>query len=154
MSISLLLQQAFNGLSLASILLLAALGLAFSFGLMKTINMAHGEFIMVGAYVTFVFQKYVAVALGGPDGAKNGVVFLLSIPAAFLVTAALGMLLEVTVIRHLYGRPLDTLLATWGVALILQQLARSIFGASNVAVTSPLWLNGALTLSTDLALPY
>lgn len=154
MTTGLLIQQAFNGLSIASILLLAALGLAFSFGLMKVINMAHGEFIMVGAYVTFVFQKYIAVALGGPNGPKDGIVFLLSIPAAFLVTAALGMLLEVTIIRRLYGRPLDTLLATWGVALILQQLARSIFGAANVAVTSPTWLNGALKLSADVALPY
>ncbi len=154
MSFSLILQQAFNGISLASILLLAALGLAFSFGLMKVINMAHGEFMMVGAYVTFVFQKYVAVAIGGPNGAKDGVAFVLSILAAFIITAALGILLEVTVIRHLYGRPLDTLLATWGVALILQQLARSIFGASNVAVTSPSWLNGALTFSADFDLPY
>ncbi|HLY27261.1 MAG TPA: urea ABC transporter permease subunit UrtB, partial [Aggregatilineales bacterium] len=154
MSLSLILQQAFNGISLASILLLAALGLAFSFGLMKVINMAHGEFIMIGSYVTFIFQKYVAVAIGGPNGAKDGVAFVLSILAAFIITAALGILLEMTVIRYLYGRPLDTLLATWGVALILQQLARSIFGASNVAVTSPSWLNGALTLSTDLDLPY
>src|SRR6266851_2730877 len=99
------LQQVFNGLSLGSILLLAALGLAFSFGLMKVINMAHGEFIMVGAYVTFVFQKYIATALGGTDGPKNGIVFLLSIVAAFIVTAALGLLLEVTIIRRLYGRP-------------------------------------------------
>lgn len=154
MSVSLLLQQGFNGLSLASVLLLAALGLAFSFGLMKVINMAHGEFMMIGAYTTFVFQKYVAVAIGGPNGAKDGVAFILSIIAAFIIAGALGILLEMTVIRHLYGRPLDTLLATWGVSLILQQLARSIFGASNVAVTSPSWLSGALTLSTDLALPY
>ncbi|MEP7284610.1 MAG: urea ABC transporter permease subunit UrtB [Chloroflexota bacterium] len=150
----LLVQQVFNGLSLASILLLAALGLAFSFGLMKVINMAHGEFMMVGAYTSYVFQRYIAVALGGPDGPKNGIVFVLSIGAAFIVTAALGILLEVTVIRRLYGRPLDTLLATWGIALILQQLARSIFGAANVAVTSPFWLNGALTLSADVGLPY
>ena len=93
MSFSLILQQAFNGISLASILLLAALGLAFSFGLMKVINMAHGEFIMVGAYVTFVFQKYVAVAIGGPNGAKDGIAFVLSILAAFIITAALGVLL-------------------------------------------------------------
>src|SRR5512140_438146 len=105
MNTSLAFQEAFNGLSLASVLLLAALGLAFSFGLMKVINMAHGEFIMVGAYVTFIFQKNIAVALGGPNGPKDGIVFLLSIPAAFLVTAALGALLEVTVIRRLYGRP-------------------------------------------------
>jgi urea transport system permease protein len=154
MSLSLGLQQAFNGLSLASILLLAALGLAFSFGLMKVINMAHGEFMMIGAYTTYVFQKYIAVAIGGPNGAKDGIAFVLSIGAAFIIAAAFGILLEVTVIRRLYGRPLDTLLATWGVSLILQQLARSIFGASNVAVTSPNWLNGALTITPDLALPY
>lgn len=153
MSPTLLLQQAFNGLSLGSILLLAALGLAFSFGLMKTINMAHGEFIMVGAYTTYVFQKYVALALGGPAAASSGIIFLLSIPAAFLITAGFGILLEMLVIRRLYGRPLDTLLATWGIALILQQLARSIFGAANVAVTTPSWLSGALKMG-DLALPY
>jgi urea transport system permease protein len=149
-----MLQEAFNGLSLASILLLAALGLAFSFGLMKVINMAHGEFMMIGAYTTFVFQKYVAVTLGGTNGPKGGAVFVVSIFAAFIIAAVIGILLEMTVIRRLYGRPLDTLLATWGVSLILQQLARSIFGASNVAVISPTWLNGALTLSTDLDLPY
>ena len=154
MSISLGIQEAFNGLSLASVLLLAALGLAFSFGLMKVINMAHGEFMMIGAYVTFVFQKYVAVIIGGPNGAKDGAAFVLSIIAAFIIAAAIGILLEMTVIRHLYGRPLDTLLATWGVSLILQQLARSIFGASNVAVTSPSWLNGALMLSQDVNLPF
>ncbi len=154
MTPSLVIQEAFNGLSVASILLLAALGLAFSFGLMKVINMAHGEFMMIGAYTTFVFQKYVAVAIGGTDGAKDGGAFILSIIATFITTAALGVILELTVIRHLYGRPLDTLLATWGVSLILQQLARSIFGASNVAVTSPTWLNGALTLSVDVGLPY
>src|SRR6478672_2161402 len=94
MSGTLLLQQGFNGLSLASVLLLAALGLAFSFGLMKVINMAHGEFMMIGAYTTFVFQKYVAVAIGGPNGAKDGVAFILSIIAAFIIAAAIGMLLE------------------------------------------------------------
>src|SRR5260370_9369387 len=154
MSISLGIQEAFNGISLASVLLLAALGLAFSFGLMKVINMAHGEFMMIGAYVTFVFQKYLAVIIGGPNGAKDGVAFVLSIIAAFIIAATIGIVLEMTVIRHLYGRPLDTLLATWGVSLILQQLARSIFGASNVAVTSPTWLNGALTLSQDVNLPF
>src|SRR5260221_9313737 len=146
MTPSLAFQEAFNGLSVASILLLAALGLAFSFGLMKVINMAHGEFMMIGAYTTFVFQKYVAVTIGGPNGAKDGIAFILSIGAAFIIAAALGVLLEMTVIRHLYGRPLDTLLATWGVSLILQQLARSIFGASNVAGTSPTSFHGALTL--------
>src|ERR1043165_7821426 len=133
--------QIFNGLSLGSILLMISLGLAFSFGLMKVINMAHGEFIMIGAYVTYVFQNSFAGALGGTD---LGLWFLLSIPVAFLVTGLMGILLERGLIRFLYGRPLDTLLATWGVGLILQQAARSIFGAPNVQVTSPAWLNGGL----------
>jgi urea transport system permease protein len=143
--------QIFNGLSLGSILLLIALGLAFAFGLMKVINMAHGELIMVGAYVTYVFQQAFADLLGGNE---LGIWFLLAIPAAFLVTALLGLVLEVTLIRFLYGRPLDTLLATWGVGLVLQQAARSIFGAPNVQVTSPEWLNGGLTVMPGLLLPY
>jgi urea transport system permease protein len=132
-------------------LLLIALGLAFAFGLMKVINMAHGELIMVGAYVTYVFQQAFADILGGNE---LGIWFLLAIPAAFLVTALLGLVLEVTLIRFLYGRPLDTLLATWGVGLVLQQAARSIFGAPNVQVTSPEWLNGGLTVMPGLLLPY
>jgi urea transport system permease protein len=132
-------------------LLLIALGLAFAFGLMKVINMAHGELIMVGAYVTYVFQQAFADLLGGNE---LGIWFLLAIPAAFLVTALLGLVLEVTLIRFLYGRPLDTLLATWGVGLVLQQAARSIFGAPNVQVTSPEWLNGGLTVMPGLLLPY
>ncbi len=143
--------QIFNGISLGSILLLIALGLAFAFGLMKVINMAHGELIMVGAYVTYVFQQAFADLLGGNE---LGIWFLLAIPAAFLVTALLGLVLEVTLIRFLYGRPLDTLLATWGVGLVLQQAARSIFGAPNVQVTSPEWLNGGLTVMPGLLLPY
>ena len=146
-----LLLQIFNGLSLSSVLLLIALGLAFSFGLMNVINMAHGEFIMVGAYTTYLFQRSLAAALGGTD---NGLWFLGSIVAAFALTGLLGWLLEVTVIRFLYGRPLDTLLATWGVGLVLQQAARSIFGAPNVQVASPAWLNGGLLLVPGLLLPY
>jgi urea transport system permease protein len=142
--------QIFNGLSLGSILLMISLGLAFSFGLMKVINMAHGEFIMIGAYVTFVFQNSFAQALGGID---LGIWFLLSIPIAFLITGLIGVLLEKSLIRFLYGRPLDTLLATWGVGLILQQAARSIFGAPNVQVTSPAWLDGGLNV-LDNVLPY
>src|SRR5258707_14812818 len=148
------LQQVFNGFSLGSILLLAALGLAFSFGLMKVINMAHGEFLMVGAYTTFIFQQRIAPFFAGTNGAKSGIFFILSILAAFVVTGLLGILLEVTVIRRLYGRPLDTLLATWGIGLMLQTLARLLFGASNVAVTSPTWLNGAWNVTDDIALPY
>jgi urea transport system permease protein len=142
--------QIFNGLSLGSILLMISLGLAFSFGLMKVINMAHGEFIMIGAYVTFVFQNSFAQALGGIN---LGIWFLLSIPIAFLITGLMGILLEKGLIRFLYGRPLDTLLATWGVGLILQQAARSIFGAPNVQVTSPAWLEGGLSI-LDNVLPY
>lgn len=134
------LSQAFNGLSVASILLLVALGLAFSFGLMGVINMAHGEFIMVGAYVPYLLQSLV----GGAGNDPMGLTFLLAIPLAFAITAALGMGLEYSLIRFLYGRPLDTLLATWGVGLMLQQAARSIFGAPNVQVVSPSWLNGGI----------
>lgn len=147
------LSLAFNGISIGSILLLAALGLAFSFGLMKVINMAHGEFILIGAYVTYFFQEFFAVSLFGPEARQQGIMFLLSIPAAFLIAGAFGLLMERFLIRHLYGRPLDTLLATWGVGLIIQQIARS-YDARNVPVTSPAWLNGALQLSDGLFLPY
>lgn len=143
--------QIFNGLSLGSILLMISLGLAFSFGLMNVINMAHGEFIMVGAYITYLFQVALAQPLGGVD---LGLWFILALPATFLVAGALGILLELGLIRFLYGRPLDTLLATWGVGLILQQTARSIFGAPNVQVSSPAWLSGGLALAPGLLLPY
>src|SRR5215204_2651658 len=103
--------QLFNGLSLGSILLLVSLGLALGFGLMGVINMAHGEFIMVGAYMAYVFQTIVAPYVGGVE---MGVWFILALPAAFLIAGLLGSLMEVTLIRHLYGRPLDTLLATFG----------------------------------------
>ncbi|MBX3013445.1 MAG: urea ABC transporter permease subunit UrtB [Caldilineaceae bacterium] len=143
--------QAFNGLSLGSILLLVSLGLALAFGLMRVINMAHGEFIMIGAYVAYLFQQTTAPYLGGVE---PGIWFILAIPAAFVIAAALGALMEVTLIRHLYGRPLDTLLATWGVGLILQQAARSIFGAPNVNVSSPIWLSGGVDIGARLLLPY
>src|SRR5262249_48150087 len=133
--VSTYLLQAFNGLSVGSILLLISLGLAFSFGLMNVINMAHGEMIMVGAYVAYVCQL-----AAGPN------LLLAAIPIAFLVAGAVGYLLEILLIRHLYGRPLDTLLATWGVGLMLQQLARSIFGAPNVQVVAPSWLSGGLPI--------
>jgi len=146
-----ILSQLFNGLSLSSILLLISLGLVFSFGLMNVINMAHGEFIMVGAYVAYEFEHLFAASTGGVD---RGIWFVLALPAAFLITGLLGALLEVCLIRFLYGRPLDTLLATWGVGLILQQAARSIFGAQNVQVDSPAWLGGALHINSDLVLPF
>ena len=143
--------QAFNALSVSSILLLIALGLAFSFGLMNVINMAHGELIMVGAYVTYLLQKVMVGAFGQ---GSVGLAFLVSLPVAFLVTALLGLLLERGLIRFLYGRPLDTLLVTWGIGLVLQQLARTIFGAPNVQVVSPSWLNGGFALAEGLLLPY
>lgn len=142
--------QLFNGLSLGSILLMISLGLAFSFGLMKVINMAHGEFIMVGAYVTYMFQNTFAEMLGGVE---LGIWFVVSMLAAFILTGILGIILEIGLIRFLYGRPLDTLLATWGVALILQQAARSVFGAPNVQVISPAWLSGGINMGA-LILPY
>src|SRR5512145_1213438 len=141
----------FNGLSLGSILLLIALGLAFSFGLMNVINMAHGELIMTGAYIAYLMSSLFTSWLG-PESAAS--YFLPALLAAFIITALLGLLIETTLIRFLYGRPLDTLLATWGVGLLLQQAARSIFGAPNVQVMSPPWLNGGLNVATGVLLPY
>jgi len=134
------LNQLFVGLSIASILLLVALGLTFTFGQMNVINMAHGEFIMAGAYTTYVLQT----ALG--TGAIT-LAFGLALPIAFLVAGTLGLILEFLVIRRLYGRPLDTLLVTWGVGLMLQQLARDLFGAQNVNVDAPGFLDGGLDLA-------
>ena len=143
--------QIFNGISVSSILVLAALGLAITFGLMKVINMAHGEFIMIGAYVTYLMQNLFVAYL---DKSLFGLYFILAIPAAFMVSGLIGFVLEGTVIRHLYNRPLDSILATWGVSLVLQQLARTIFGAPNVDVKSPGWLDGGLVISQGLQLPY
>lgn len=148
---SLLLLQLFNGISLSSILLLIALGLAITFGLMNVINMAHGEFIMIGAYMAYMIQQLFQKLL---PASVFGLYFIASLFVAFAVAFAIGWLLEVTLIRYLYGRPLDSLLATWGVSLVLQQLARSIFGAPNVAVTAPGWLDGGLALTAELTLPY
>ncbi len=145
------LQQLFNGLSLGSILLLVAIGLAFSFGLMNVINMAHGEMIMVGAYCAYLAERLLSSALGT---SAVEVAFLLALPLAFLAAGSLGMLLEVSLVRRLYGRPLDTLLATWGVSLVLQQAARSIFGAPNVQVTTPPWLQGGLAITGGFTMPY
>jgi urea transport system permease protein len=135
--------QLFAGLSVGSVLLLAALGLALTFGQMGVINMAHGEFMMAGAYTAFVVQ-------GAIDDA--GVSLLVSLPLGFLVGGLLGLLLEVTLISRMYTRPLDTLLVTWGVALVLQQLARDVFGAPNVDVRAPAWLSGAVEV-LGLAVP-
>jgi len=145
-----LLGQAFSGLSLGSILLLAALGLAITFGLLGVINMAHGEMLMLGAYTTYVVQ--LSFQRLAPEYLT--LYPLAALPIAFLVTACIGMALERTVIRHLYGRPLETLLATWGISLILIQLVRVTFGAQNVEVANPAWLSGGMQVLPNLVLPY
>ena len=131
------------GISLGSVLLLAAIGLAITFGVMGVINMAHGEMIMLGAYTTFVVQEIFRSTMP-PDA--FGFYLLAAIPAAFVVAAAFGVLIERGCIRFLYGRPLETLLATWGVSLILQQLVRSLFGANNREVANPDWIAGAISI--------
>lgn len=145
-----LLGAAFAGLSLGSVLLLAALGLAVTYGLLGVINMAHGEMLMLGAYVAYAAQSL----FHSRWPAAADAYLALALPAAFLLTAAVGMALERLVIRHLYGRPLETLLATWGISLVLMQLVRTLFGAQNVAVANPGWLNGGWALSPALTLPY
>jgi urea transport system permease protein len=136
----------FFGLSLGSVLVLVAIGLAITFGVMGVINMAHGEFMMLGAYTTYVVQMAMPQAIGAS--------ILVAIPAAFLVAGLAGVLLERTIIRFLYGRPLETLLATFGVSLVLQQLVRSIFSANNRAVSTPGWMSGTLVFNEALALTY
>ncbi|MFD3841949.1 urea ABC transporter permease subunit UrtB [Streptomyces sp. NPDC058642] len=132
-----ILGQTFTGISIGAVLLLIALGLSLTFGQMNVINMAHGEFIMAGAYTTYVLQKSISSA---------GISLLVALPVAFLVSGALGALLEWVLIRRLYLRPLDTLLVTWGVSLMLQQLARDIFGAPNVQTRAPDVLTGNITV--------
>lgn len=140
----------FYGISLGSVLLLAALGLAITFGLMGIINMAHGELLMIGAYTTYLCQMFFRNYLPGLQDAY----LLAALPAAFLVAGLVGVVLERTVIRWLYGRPLETLLATWGISLILMQLVRTIFGAQNVEVANPAWMSGGVTVLGGLVLPY
>ena len=140
----------FTGMSTASILLLAALGLAITFGLLGVINMAHGELIMIGAYTTYVTQSLFQSYL--PN--MTSWYLVAAIPAAFIVSAIIGMIIERIVIRPLYGRELETLLATFGVSLILMQLVRMIFGAQNVEVSNVAWLSGAYQVSSSLVLPY
>jgi urea transport system permease protein len=140
----------FGGLSLGSILLLAALGLAITFGLMGVINMAHGELLMIGAYATWLVQSFFRQHLPGAFSWY----LLAAVPAAFLAAALAGLLLEVLVVRTLYGRPLETLLATWGASLLLIQLVRSVYGAQNVEVANPPWMSGGLTVMSGLVLPY
>jgi urea transport system permease protein len=135
-------ENVYYGLSLGAVLLLAASGLAITFGVMGVINMAHGEMVMIGAYTTFVVQQLVA----GFAPALDEFGLLVAVPAAFLVAGALGVAIERTLIRFLYGRPLETLLATWGLSLVLQQAVRSIFGPTNQDVSSPSWISGAVTL--------
>ena len=140
----------FSGLSTASILLLAALGLAITYGLLGVINMAHGELIMIGAYTTYVIQSFFKTHFAG----WVDWYLVAAIPAAFLVSALIGMLIERTVIRPLYGRQLETLLATFGVSLILMQLVRMVFGAQNVEVSNVAWLSGGIAVTPSLMLPY
>lgn len=140
----------FQGISLGSVLLLAAVGLAITFGVMGVINMAHGEMVMLGAYTTFmvqeVFRNYFPEAFDWS--------LAVAVPAAFLVTGAVGIAIERGVIRFLYGRPLETLLATWGISLILQQVVRTLFGPTNQEVGNPSWMSGAIETSTGLVLTY
>ena len=140
----------FQGASLASILLLMALGLAIVFGLMGVINMAHGELMALGAYATFVVQNWFRAAL--PD--RLDLYFVAALPISFLVAAAVGLVMERGVIRFLYGRPLETLLLTWGASLIIQQGLRLWFGAANVDVASPSWLSGGYPVMVGVTLPY
>jgi urea transport system permease protein len=145
-----LVARVFSGISLGSVLLLAALGLAITYGLMGVINMAHGELMMIGAYATYVvqglFRHYVPAAIDG--------YLLVAVPVAFIVSGVVGVLLERTVICHLYGRPLETLLATWGLSLILIQAVRTLFGAQNVQVENPSWMAGGLEVMTGIVLPW
>jgi urea transport system permease protein len=136
----------FFGLSLGSVLVLIAIGLAITFGVMGVINMAHGELMMLGAYTTYVVQT----AMPG----HIGISILVAIPAAFMVSALTGIVIERTVIRFLYGRPLETLLATFGVSLILQQLVRSVFSALNRSVITPEWMSGSLQINDALSITY
>ena len=140
----------FTGLSLGSILLLVALGLAITYGLMGVINMAHGELMMVGAYATYVVQAFFRQHMGS----AFDYYLIAALPMAFLSAALVGALLERTVLRYLYSRPLETLLATWGISLILMQTVRTIFGAQNVAVENPSWMSGGIQVLANLSLPW
>ncbi len=140
----------FTGASLGSILLLVALGLAITYGLMGVINMAHGELMMIGAYATFVVQNLFRAYLPGAFDWY----LVAALPVAFLASALVGAAMERSVIRWLYGRPLETLLATWGISLVLMQAVRSLFGAQNVPVENPAWLSGGVQAMSNLTLPY
>ncbi len=140
----------FRGISLGSVLLLAALGLAITFGLMKVINMAHGEMLMLGAYSTYIVQNIFQTHLNQ----FFSFYLLLALPVAFLIPALVGMVIERSVIRFLYGRSLETLLATWGISLLLIQTVRLIFGAQNVEVANPKWLAGGVQIAQGLVFPF
>ncbi|TYL74840.1 urea ABC transporter permease subunit UrtB [Bradyrhizobium cytisi] len=135
-------QNAWYGLSLGSVLLLAAIGLAITFGVMGVINMAHGEMVMIGAYTTFVVQEVIRTRYP----ALFDYSLLIAVPLAFLVAGAIGVVIERSIIRFLYGRPLETLLATWGLSLVLQQAVRTMFGPTNREVGNPSWMSGAFDL--------
>jgi urea transport system permease protein len=153
---------AFRGLSLGSVLLVVAIGLAITFGLMGVINMAHGEFIAVGAYTTYVIQNFFANGLKlSPFGVSMSIpglnlasgadsYFIVALPASFLTAALVGIALERSVIQFLYKRPLESLLATWGISLVMQQILKFIFGSNNVQVSSPSWLSGSWTVNDVL----
>ena len=142
------LEQVFNGLSVGWILLLVALGLTFTFGQMRVINMAHGELIMVGAYTPYVLQTEVGLFAG-----MRSTAFVVALPLAFLVSGALGLVLERALLSRMVDRPLDTLLVTFGVSLMLQQAAKDLFGAPNVEVKAPSWLRGKWEL-LDVSMPH
>ena len=141
----------FAGLSLGSVLLLAALGLAITYGLIGVINMAHGEFLMIGAYATYVVQTLFRAFM--PTEAF-GWYLVAALPASFLAAGLVGFAIERIVLRHLYGRPLETLLATFGISLLLQQSVRTIFGAQNVEVANPSWMSGGFEAMAGLVIPY
>ncbi len=144
------LANVFQGISLGSVLLLAAIGLAITFGVMGVINMAHGEMVMIGAYTTFVVQEVFRATFPGAFDYS----MLVAVPAAFVVTGAIGIGIERSIIRFLYGRPLETLLATWGLSLMLQQTVRTIFGPTNRDVGNPTWMSGAWEVAGGLTLTY
>ena len=146
---SILVMQGFSGLSLFSVLLLMALGLAIIFGQMGVINMAHGEFMTIGAYTIYSFSKLTETYFPS----LMPYYFIVAILGAFLIAFLVGYLVEFTLIRHLYKRPLDTLLATWGLSLIMQQLFRSAFGAREVSATLPDWLMGSWKPTPDIDIP-
>jgi urea transport system permease protein len=140
------LETLFFGLSLGSVLVLSAIGLAITFGVMGVINMAHGELMMLGAYTTYVMQLIMPNHIGSS--------IVIAVPAAFLVSGAVGVLIERSIVRFLYGRPLETLLATFGLSLILQQIVRDVFTANNRPVIAPSWLTGSLQINDALSLTY